>query len=58
MKELYIAPELKLVCFAPAQSLANTDPMDIVTVFGLDGSAGGPSEETIESPGNDFGFDF
>ena len=55
MKELYIAPELKLVCFAPAQSLANTDPMDIVTVFGLDG---GPGNETIESPGNDFGFDF
>lgn len=56
MKELYIAPETKLVCFASAQSLANTDPMDIVTVFGLDST--GPGEETIESPGNDFGFDF
>lgn len=54
MKELYITPEMNIVCFAPVQSLANTDPMDIPTVFGLDGGEG---NETDESPGSDFGFD-
>lgn len=41
MKELYIAPEWKIVCFAPMQQLANTDPYDIQAILELTPGVGG-----------------
>ena len=57
MKELYIAPELKVTCFVPVERLANSeDPLKLellmdVTVYGSDPSAGVSIED------EDFGTD-
>ena len=44
MKELYIAPELNITCFAPCERLANADDElffdDLLDVGGLKPSAG------------------
>ncbi len=54
MKELYISPELNVICFAPVERLANTDPYGIQLVVDLE--QGG--EKDPASPGDDFGVDF
>ena len=41
MKELYIAPELELVRFTPAEQLMDNEVVD--NIFGQDGN--GPSED-------------
>lgn len=55
MKELYIAPEWKIVCFAPLQQLANTDPFGIATILDLDD--GSEPETGISGGGGDLDMD-
>ena len=52
MKELYISPELNVLCFAPVERLANSDPYGIQLAINLD--EGGLRDET--SPGDDGDF--
>lgn len=54
MKELYISPELQVLCFAPEQRLANTDPFNINPVLDL---GGGLTNETSPGGDDDFGLD-
>lgn len=49
MKELYISPELHVLCFAPEQPVANTD-------LSLN-LGGGPTDETSPGGDGDFGLD-
>lgn len=51
MKELYISPELHVLCFAPQQQLANDDDLDL----GL--NLGGLNPETSPGGDDDFGLD-
>ena len=54
MKELYFPPELNVICFAPMQRLANTDPYSINIVLDLGGGLG---NETSPGGDEDFGTD-
>lgn len=54
MEELYITPELQLVCFAPVQHLASTDPLVVGLSVELEGGVG---TETSGDTDNDLGLD-
>lgn len=43
MKELYVSPELEILCFAPMEGIAS-----IVPVYGLGGSINGKGLSNIE----------
>ena len=55
MKEQYISPELNVLCFAPVERLANTDPYGIQMVVDL--SQGGKADPTSPGGDDDFGLD-
>ena len=50
MKELYISPELHVLCFAPQQQLANDDDLGL-------NLGGGLTNETSPGGDDDFGLD-
>lgn len=54
MKELYISPELKVLCFAPVEHLADFSLDDLYPDESPDG---GLVPDEISKEG-DFGFDF
>ena len=55
MKELYISPELNVICFAPVERLANgTDPLNIDM---LDVSTYGAQKPGASIGEDDFGLD-
>lgn len=47
MKELYISPEMKVLCFAPIESLASEFDIDADTLLGTPGNGVGsiPNED-------------
>ncbi len=53
MKELYISPELSVMCFAPVERLADDDDVLFDDLFPSDGVTG-----EIQSEEGDFDFDF
>ncbi len=56
MKELYIAPQLNIFCFAPVERLTSTDPYSIQLAADLE--TGGDGGDGISGdPDNDFGLD-
>ena len=55
MKELYISPELNVLCFAPVERLANTDPYGIQLTADL--NDGGLGNEASPGDDGDFGLD-
>ena len=55
MKELYIAPELNVICFAPVERLANNDLLE--TELMLDISVRGGQEDGASIGDDDFGLD-
>ena len=55
MKELYISPELNVLCFAPVERLANTDPYGIQLAADL--GNGGLGNEASPGDDGDFGLD-
>lgn len=56
MKELYISPELKVLCFAPVERLA-LDLNDFVDFDNIVENSGA-DEPIVSDPDLDFGFDF
>lgn len=56
MKELYIAPELNVICFAPVERLANDEnPLNIDLL--MDVSIYGSERPGASIGDDDFGFD-
>ena len=56
MKELYISPELNVICFVPVERLANSeDPLKIDLL--MDVSTYGASELGTSIEDGDFGLD-
>lgn len=56
MKELYVSPELNIVCFAPVERLANgEDPLKIDLL--MDVSTYGANEPGASIEDDDFGLD-
>lgn len=54
MKELYISPELNVICFAPVERLANTDDLlDVSTAI----TTYGAKESSVDVDDGDFGLD-
>ena len=51
MKELYISPELEILCFLPMQGIATVTPYDLP-------SANGKSVDNGLSTGEDFDSDY
>ena len=55
MKELYISPELNVICFAPVERLANNDLLE--TELMLDISVRGAQQPGASIGDDDFGLD-
>lgn len=55
MKEQYISPVLNVLCFAPVERLASTDPYGVQAVSSLE--EGGLGEAASPGGDDDFGLD-
>ena len=56
MKELYISPELNVICFAPVERLANSDDLLQLDLL-MDVSRYGANEPGASIEDDDFGFE-